>query len=783
MATSGSTVTKAEEYEILDKIGHGSFGIIHRVRRKADGLVLCRKEINYLKMSQKEREQLHAEFTCLSHLRHPNIVAYYHREHLKDTQELHLYMEYCGNGDLGRVIKDLASRGQRASESFVWTIFSQLTSALYTCHYGINPPSPSEGGHPGKAPAGTMCIMHRDLKPENVFLGENNSVKLGDFGLSKMIKSQDFASTYVGTPYYMSPEICAAERYTLKSDIWSLGCIMYELCMRAPPFDARSHYQLVQKIKEGQPSPLPSLYSPELREAINACLRKSPDARPSTHDLLHLPQIRLTRREMELSDLKRTYKGRMEVLSQKEKELAEIAASMEAEKKVMRQEIDTQVRREWEVKAEVEINRHINMEIESLKKQFELEVRNRVEAELKKRDILSESLHRSSLAPAAELSANKSIKFTSNDMVQSMVVEPPTSTSTSSNPKSLSTSSSTSDGPSGGVNKRSLSTPSKALKRAQTMYAGSIPIPTPETPSDIEMASPSPRTISGLSLSPRRRSAIKPLETTNIFHLNRAANMTGSSHVSSNNNNNNNNNVPCWDLPRDASHNNNDSDGDNDGHKNFGMDAPPSPTQAIHSSKNPFTSKHRPSLPTSARAGLSKGPSLSSKTSNPDLSRMPPPPPRRMSKIPSVSNLAVGKTSSGSSGSSGSDGGNAGTSVSPNRLSSGGYLTKKTLHQYHSNINGADEDRPAKVLSKTNVIGRTRSELQKARAGGRPLPALMHQQKSASRTENMSPKRAFRERLSQTEAATRRSSDPPVWDPEVDEMPSPFLQKTRQVRA
>lgn len=95
-----------------------------------------------------------------------------------------------------------------------------------------------------------------------VFLGDNLQVKLGDFGLSKVMQSHDFASTYVGTPYYMSPEICASERYTLASDIWALGCITYELCARKVPFNANTQFQLVQKIKEGRVDPLPDNYSP-----------------------------------------------------------------------------------------------------------------------------------------------------------------------------------------------------------------------------------------------------------------------------------------------------------------------------------------------------------------------------------------------------------------------------------------------------------------------------------------------------------------------------------------
>lgn len=124
-------------------------------------------------MSHKEREQLHAEFHILSTLKHDNIVAYYHREHLKSTQDLHLYMEYCGNGDLGRVIKDLQVKDQYAEEGFVWSIFAQLVTALYRCHYGAAPPEVGGNvmglGNTAKPqhPAGNMMILHRDLKPEN----------------------------------------------------------------------------------------------------------------------------------------------------------------------------------------------------------------------------------------------------------------------------------------------------------------------------------------------------------------------------------------------------------------------------------------------------------------------------------------------------------------------------------------------------------------------------------------------------------------------------------------
>ena len=118
-------------------------------------------------------------------------------------------------------------------------------------------------------------------------------VKLGDFGLSKAIQSHDFASTYVGTPYYMSPEICAAGQYTSHSDIWSVGCIIYELCAKKPPFDGKTHFHLVQKIKEGRYEPLSAIYSTELQMMIKNCLNTNPSRRPKTSELIDLPIVRV----------------------------------------------------------------------------------------------------------------------------------------------------------------------------------------------------------------------------------------------------------------------------------------------------------------------------------------------------------------------------------------------------------------------------------------------------------------------------------------------------------
>ncbi|KAJ6446890.1 G2-specific protein kinase nimA [Purpureocillium lavendulum] len=733
------TMTSEDKYETLEKIervakGHGSFGVIRKVRRKVDGFIMCRKEISYLRMSQKEREQLHAEFQILSHLRHPNIVAYYHREHLKLSQDLHLYMEYCGNGDLGRVIKDLQHKGQRAQESFVWSIFSQLVMALYRCHYGVDPPEVganvlglTQGNASGtpKTPAGAVTILHRDLKPENVFLGEDNSVKLGDFGLSKMIKSHDFASTYVGTPFYMSPEICAAEKYTLKSDIWSLGCIIYELCSREPPFNAKTHFQLVQKIKEGRVAPLPDMYSPELNQVIKDCLKVNPDRRPDTVQLLNMPVVKLMRKEKEVVDLNKALKLREEALKKKERELNERLATVDREKTAAREEIEASLRREWEVKARLEIDRLANAEIERLQKSFDEEVRQRVETELQKRkpaapthipeeppiDEYASSAARSE-HPYSSIGAASGDEFPSTTDITEYSIDSPDASKES---------------------KRSARTP---FSRAQTMFAGVA-----GTPMDIEMVSPSPIAIASLSLSPRRKGAAKAPTTHsgNIFAAHNAANGD-----------------PKWDLHREPLLPESDDED---------MMAP-SPTRHIKSTKNPFTAKDRPVLTSqkscpanrlrtkTSNSGLvsKAAASTPASTSQPELRTRSPV--RQISKIPSVANLQ-----------------------SEQAPATGG-LTRKNSVKKDNGANVAAGEALGKVAAKNNIKGRTLVELQQARAGGRPLSVVVG--------ENVSPKRAgFRERIAgerRASSSSGSSGEPvAVWDPERDEMPSPFLVRQRRI--
>ena len=125
------------EYVPREIIGHGSFGVIRKVIR-SDGVVLARKEISYKSMNQKERTQLISEFRILKSLVHPNIVHYLHHEHVPESQEVHLYMEYCGGGDLGSIIRNIKASDGYFPENEVWNVLTQMCLALYRCHYNTD---------------------------------------------------------------------------------------------------------------------------------------------------------------------------------------------------------------------------------------------------------------------------------------------------------------------------------------------------------------------------------------------------------------------------------------------------------------------------------------------------------------------------------------------------------------------------------------------------------------------------------------------------------------------
>ncbi|NXW61086.1 NEK2 kinase, partial [Eurystomus gularis] len=278
---------RPDDYEVLLTIGAGSYGKCRKVRRKADGKILVWKELDYGSMTEAEKQMLVSEVNLLRELRHPNIVRYYDRIIDRSSTTLYIVMEYCDGGDLAsliarctkeRHVKPLVCSSFRhyLEESFVLRVLTQLTLALKECHRR------SDGG----------VTVHRDLKPANVFLDSKQNVKLGDFGLARILHHDtSFAKTFVGTPYYMSPEQMNHMSYNEKSDIWSLGCLLYELCALSPPFRAYNQKELAEKIREGKFRRIPYRYSEQLNELLKEMLNVKDYCRPSVEDILQHPLL------------------------------------------------------------------------------------------------------------------------------------------------------------------------------------------------------------------------------------------------------------------------------------------------------------------------------------------------------------------------------------------------------------------------------------------------------------------------------------------------------------
>ncbi|KAM4692711.1 serine/threonine-protein kinase Nek2 [Discoglossus pictus] len=264
--------SRVEDYDVLYTIGSGSYGKCQKVRRRSDGKTLVWKELDYGTMSEAEKQMLVSEVNLLRELRHPNIVRYYDRIIDRTNTTLYIVMEYCEGGDLASLISKCTKERQYLEEEFILRVFAQLALALKDCHRR------GDGGH---------TVLHRDLKPANIFLDAKKNVKLGDFGLARILHHDtSFAKTFVGTPYYMSPEQMNRMSYNEKSDIWSLGCLLYELCALSPPFTAYNQKELAEKIREGRFRRIPYRYSEDLNQVITKMLNLKDYLRPSIEEIL-----------------------------------------------------------------------------------------------------------------------------------------------------------------------------------------------------------------------------------------------------------------------------------------------------------------------------------------------------------------------------------------------------------------------------------------------------------------------------------------------------------------
>jgi len=283
-----------ENYRKVQKIGQGSFGRIYLIEHEKTKVKYVLKEVDLCdlgadgKTDDEAKQEALAEVYYLNKLHnHPNIVSIIECFESEKMKILYIVMEYANGGDMENFIKERSQTRRPFPEYQIIDWLVQICLAIKHIH--------------------DRKILHRDIKTPNIFLMEDNTVcKLGDFGIARSLAyTSDKAMTKIGTPFYMSPEICMEQAYNHKSDMWALGIVVYEMMCLRRPFDGADMIALSDSIVHRRHRPLPLIYRPELRALVDAMLEKDPRKRPSVNQVLQLRFLQkniqrfLTRHEME----------------------------------------------------------------------------------------------------------------------------------------------------------------------------------------------------------------------------------------------------------------------------------------------------------------------------------------------------------------------------------------------------------------------------------------------------------------------------------------------------
>lgn len=268
----------SDEYTIIKQISKGSYGDVYLAERHLDSKRVCLKQVDLDFLSAHERLGCVEEIRLLRSLpHHPHIVqcfdAFVETAATPENTCLMLVLEYGDAGDLDMFIQSsLETAGSIPVENAL-QIVAQIASGLAFLH--------------------SNRILHRDIKSKNVFRFSDGRVAIGDFGTSKSLtQTTALAHTLVGSPLYMSPELLDGHAYSYPSDVWSLGCVLYEVLAGHTPFLAASYPAVVFKISKGVYDPLAATIPAEVAQLVASMLALDPQKRPTMDEILAMPVVR-----------------------------------------------------------------------------------------------------------------------------------------------------------------------------------------------------------------------------------------------------------------------------------------------------------------------------------------------------------------------------------------------------------------------------------------------------------------------------------------------------------
>jgi len=272
-AYSGAS-TSLDDFKQISLLGEGAYSAVYKVQRLADKEIYALKKVKLPSLSDKEKQNALNEVRLLASVQDKHIIAYKEAFFDDKTRCLCIVTECADCGDLMHQITKCQKEWTHLKEAEIWRYLHGMCQGLKALH--------------------DMRILHRDLKCANVFLSNEQDgmiAKLGDFNVSKVAK-RGLCMTQTGTPYYASPEVWRDMPYDAKSDLWSLGCVLYEMVALRPPFRAEDMEGLYRKVLRGQYPRIPPQYSHDLADVVAALLQVNPRHRPSIDQLIQMPVLR-----------------------------------------------------------------------------------------------------------------------------------------------------------------------------------------------------------------------------------------------------------------------------------------------------------------------------------------------------------------------------------------------------------------------------------------------------------------------------------------------------------